>query len=424
MRWNRLLGWWWTLPSACAVAAIGACGAGSDAWEGTISDSAGVAVVANPETGLWQPGEGWTVREDLTIGQVEGDAGYLFGSIAGLCVSSTDDVLVVDRQAATVRVFDRDGVLIRTLGGPGSGPGELSNTLSGCYVGPGDTVAVPDLQLYRVSRYTLDGGVVGSVPFDIGAGIPIRWSMFQDGRLVAQMRFGLLDPSQLGMPDRLVAAMPGGALGDTVLELPASAVIELSSGPPRYTLLAPQPVWTLDHQAGIWVYGGGAYRLVRHDAAGSPTRIVIRAIDPLPVSETDRAVIAERIEATFPEPLITNVMGGVHLAPTFPFVFALAAGPEGTLWAQRVRAPSSVEAALREETDFGPRDAEVFLADVTLRLGAPDWDVFDAEGRYLGVVTLPDGVEAVQFSGDAIYGVWRDPMGVEYVKRLRIVPRP
>ena len=79
---------------------------------------------------------------------------------------------------------------------------------------------------------------------------------------------------------------------------------------------------------------------------------------------------------------------------------------------------------MREETDFGPRDAEVFLADVTLRLGAPDWDVFDAEGRYLGVVTLPDGVEAVQFSGDAIYGVWRDPMGVEYVKRLRIVPRP
>jgi len=423
MQWNRWSGWWWTLPSACAIATIGARGAGSDAWEGTVSDSAGVTVVANPETGVWQPGAGWTVREDLTIGQVEGDAGYLFGSIAGLCVSSAGDVLVVDRQAATVRVFDRDGVLIRTLGGPGSGPGELSNTLSGCYVGPGDTVVVPDLQLYRVTRYTLDGGVVGSVPFDIGAGIPIRWSMYQGGRLVAQMRFGLLDPSQLGMADRLVAAMPGGALGDTILELPASDVIEVSSGRPRYTLLAVQPVWALDHLGGVWVYGGDGYRLVRHDAAGSPTRIVTRPVDPLTVREADRAMIAERVQATFPAPLVANVLGGINVAQTFPFVFALAAGPEGTLWAQRVRAPSSVEAALREETDFGPRDAEVFLADVTLRVGAPEWDVFDAEGRHLGAVTLPEGFEALQFAGDAIYGVWRDPMQVEYVKRLRIVPR-
>lgn len=423
MRWNRLHGRRWMLPSACVVATIGACGAPADAWKGTVSDSAGVAVVANPETGLWPAGGGWVVREDLSIGQVEGEADYLFGSIAGLCVSAGGDVLVVDRQAATVRVFDRGGVLVRTLGGPGSGPGELSNTLSGCYVGPGDTVAVPDLQLYRVTRYTLDGAVVGSVPFDVGAGIPIRWSMLRDGALVAQMRFGLLDPSQLGTPDRLVAARSGGALGDRLLDLPPSDVIDVSSGRPRYTLLAVQPVWALDDRGGIWVYGGDGYRLVRYDAEGSPTRIVTRAVEPQPVRETDRAVIAERVQATFPASLVTNVLGGINVAPTFPVVFALAAGPEGTLWAQRVRAPSSVAEESREATDFGPRDAELFLADVTLRLGAPDWDVFDPEGRYLGVVRFPEGFEALAFAGDFTYGVWRDAMGVEYVKRLRVLPR-
>jgi hypothetical protein len=122
MRWNRVSGWLRMLPSACAAATIGACGAGSDVWEGTISDSAGVAVVTNPEAGLWQAGDGWVVREELAIGEVEGDPDYLFGSIAGVCVSSRGDVLVVDRQAATVRVFDPDGVLVGTLGGPGSGP--------------------------------------------------------------------------------------------------------------------------------------------------------------------------------------------------------------------------------------------------------------------------------------------------------------
>ena len=415
--WPR---WLWMPWGASFVLVTGACGGGAGGWGGVITDSAGVTVVANPEAGRWRTGEGWDVREELTIGRVDGDPGYLFGSIAGVCVGSTGEVIVVDRQAATARVFDREGLLVRTLGGPGSGPGELSNTLAGCWVGPGDTLAVPDLQRFRINRYTLDGMEVASVPFDAG-GIPIRWEVFPDGRLVAQMRFGLFDVAQLGFPDLLVAESPGGTLGDTVLALPPSAAAPRLSGQLRYTLLAPQPIWTLDHNGGVWVYDGGDYRLVRYDTAGSPATVVTRQLDPRAVNEIDRALIADRIEATFPGPFITNVLKGINFAPTFPFVFALSTGPDGTLWAQRYRAPSSMAAGARAEADFGPQDVEVFLADVALRLGAPEWDVFDAVGRYLGAVTLPEGFEAFAFVGDAIYGVWRDSMGVEYVKRLRIV---
>ena len=403
MHCKRLPGWLWILPGVCAMSGIGACG-GADAWSGTISDSAGVTIVTNPDAGLWQVGDGWVVREELTIGHVEGDPAYLFGSIAGICLSAAGEVLVVDRQAASVRVFDPNGLLVRTLGGPGSGPGELSSTLAGCHVGPGDTVAVPDLQLYRVTRYALNGVVAGSEPFDIGVGIPIRWSMLPNGRLVAQLRFGLLDPSQLGMPDALVAETPDGALDDTILGLPPSGVIGLPSGQPRYTLLAPQPIWTLSDDGSVWVYDGGDYRLVRYDASGSLTKIVTRTIEPRAVSDVDRVAITDGIERTFPAPLIANVLGGINFAPTYPFAFALAVGPEGTLWAQRFRAPSSMVQELREAMNFAPRDAELFLADVTLRVGAPDWDVFDADGRYLGVVALPERFEALQFAGDAILG--------------------
>ncbi len=114
-------------------------------------------------------------------------------------------------------------------------------------------------------------------------------------------------------------------------------------------------------------------------------------------------------------------MGGINFAPAFPFVFALEIGPESTLWAQRFRPPSTVPEAIRESINVGPENPEVFLADPSLRLGAPDWDVFDADGRYLGVVTLPEGFEAVAFAGDAIYGIWRDRMDIEYVKRVRVV---
>jgi hypothetical protein len=169
------------------------------------------------------------------------------------------------------------------------------------------------------------------------------------------------------------------------------------------------------------VYDGGAYRLTRYDAAGSPTTIVSRAVEPHAVGERDRALIAQAIEQTFPAPLIANVLGGVNVAAALPVVFSLATGPEGTLWAQRVRPPASIAAEGGDSLDIGPTDPELFLADVTLRLGSPNWDVFDAEGRYLGVVTFPERFDAVRFRGDAVYGMWRDTLGVEYVKRLRIV---
>jgi hypothetical protein len=53
--------------------------------------------------------------------------------------------------------------------------------------------------------------------------------------------------------------------------------------------------------------------------------------------------------------------------------------------------------------------------------GARDWDVFDADGRFLGVVTMPHLFSHKLFRGDKIYGIWRDELQVQYVVRLRIL---
>ncbi len=70
-------------------------------------------------------------------------------------------------------------------------------------------------------------------------------------------------------------------------------------------------------------------------------------------------------------------------------------------------------------TELSEEELESF--DVLQDLGAPEWDVFDAEGRYLGVVTMPDRFAPRLFRGDHIYGVWRDELDVQYVLRLKIV---
>jgi hypothetical protein len=58
-----------------------------------------------------------------------------------------------------------------------------------------------------------------------------------------------------------------------------------------------------------------------------------------------------------------------------------------------------------------------FIEDI----GAPDWDVLDGEGRYLGVVSMPDRFAPRMIVGRKIYGVWRDEFDVQYAVVLRIV---
>ena len=73
---------------------LGGCSDQESGWTGTISDSAGVTIVSNPDVGSWLPGEEWTVEEELRVGTIGGDADYAFGEVAGVAVDSQGRVLI------------------------------------------------------------------------------------------------------------------------------------------------------------------------------------------------------------------------------------------------------------------------------------------------------------------------------------------
>lgn len=52
--------------------------------------------------------------------------------------------------------------------------------------------------------------------------------------------------------------------------------------------------------------------------------------------------------------------------------------------------------------------------------GSPLWDVFEADGRYGGVVELPDRFTPFAIEDDRIYGVLRDDFDVQYVQVHRL----
>jgi hypothetical protein len=54
-------------------------------------------------------------------------------------------------------------------------------------------------------------------------------------------------------------------------------------------------------------------------------------------------------------------------------------------------------------------------------MGSPNWEVFDAEGRFLGVATMPHRFQPMRFEGDKIYGIQRDELDVQYIVVLNVV---
>ena len=136
-----------------AVAMVSAVAVGCSAdsrvaqeWAGTVYDSAGVTVVANPVAGLWTESTAWRLEEELRIGVVDGDPMRQFGSIAGLAVDDSGRIYVLDALAHEIRVFDADGRFASAFGQRGSGPGEL-NSPSAVLIGRGDTILVPDVPM-------------------------------------------------------------------------------------------------------------------------------------------------------------------------------------------------------------------------------------------------------------------------------------
>ncbi|MEJ2237297.1 MAG: hypothetical protein P8X82_03290, partial [Gemmatimonadales bacterium] len=92
------------LTAAVTALALAACG-GGDSWTGTVTDSAGVAIVENPATGMWSSSSQWSLEQELKIGSIEGDPEYQFGQVGFIAVDSRDRMFVIDAQAQEIRVF-------------------------------------------------------------------------------------------------------------------------------------------------------------------------------------------------------------------------------------------------------------------------------------------------------------------------------
>ncbi len=394
--------------------ALAACGGGESRWAGSVTDSAGVAVVTNPAEGVWEVAEGWTVEEEIRIGALEGSPEFQFGQIGGITVDSEGRIFVLDAQAQHIQVYAPDGSYERTIGKQGSGPGELKGAIF-VLMGPGDTLLVPDMQNQRVNRYAPDGSSLGSFRFSLEEGLPMQFRATPSGILAEQLRpLALPGQPTPEMIDAIVRIEPDGTVIDTLKTFESGETFKLGGAMPEIKIYSPEPVWELTDEMRLLFGVNDRYEIGVYGPDGTLERIVRKPFEAKPVADQDRQVVMDFMERTWkeagvPPEALSQLRNIVKFGDVFPAFSTIAAGPVGTIWVQHIQAASE----LSEE--------ELESYNLIEDAGAPDWDVFDSEGRLLGVISMPSRFAPRIFRGDKIYGVWRDELDVQYVVRLRIV---
>ncbi len=392
-------------------------------WVGTITTEGNVTTVVNESGSVW--GGTAMLVEEASIGVEAGADAYMLGRIPGLAASA-DRIYLIDSQVPALRVYDWNGGHVGDFGREGEGPGEYRSpqalgidgegriwlhdrrgvilvfsavgepvatiTIRGRRVGGGASMVVtPDGHGYVLGVIIPEapsagqasaGGVrIGMVPYDVEgvAGEQIDLPIFDDPAYLQAEGSGAL--RFVGVP-----FYPNGV---TALA-PSRAM--LSGYPDTYRFQLAQP--------------------------DNTTTVIERAWEPVAVDPGEAAAHHRGATSYLREIEPGWVWGEAEIPATKPAYTQLVPTISGEIWVVRTGRGAPIPGC--DEAAFAPNGNDT----------APCWneervvDAFDADGRYLGEVDIPDDflLEPLPFiRGDTVVTSTEDDAGTIMVKRYRLV---
>ncbi|MCJ7618344.1 MAG: 6-bladed beta-propeller [Desulfobacterales bacterium] len=126
-------------------------------WKGTIEEEDGVTIVKNPKEPMFQ-GSIFKLEEDLSIGQIEGTEEYSFAYIWDIIVDENENIYTINFTGSEtqIKVFDRLGKYVKTIGRMGQGPGEFTQAVH-LQITPNDELMVHDRDSHKLTFFSMDG---------------------------------------------------------------------------------------------------------------------------------------------------------------------------------------------------------------------------------------------------------------------------
>jgi hypothetical protein len=389
-----------------------------DPWVGTITTEGNVTTVVNESGSVWG-GKGRLV-EVSAIGVESGPDEYMLGFINSM-FANDERIVLLDEQADTVRVYDRDGEFLFDVGAKGQGPGEFANPMI-LTMDAANRVYVFDMGARRLSEFDANGEFVTSLQIaDFGC---CAWNMVpQPGGLLSipieelnretrESRYGVQPFSMEG------AAGEPLWVPDIEFERTTMRVDGRESGTP----FSPRLYWFPTPEGGIVAGATDRYRFEVVSPDGSKL-VVHHYAEPAPVDPAEWEWNREYRVAIYRQRVDGFDWDGAEMPRHHPAFTALSVAQTGEIWVGRTigskRIPDCDEHPLQDYAGELSID-RCFAAIFTI-------DVFGADGRFLGEVEIPDTMSpyALHIDGDTVIsGFNEDELGVVRVKTFRLeLPR-
>jgi hypothetical protein len=131
-------------------------------WRGKIEVINGIPFINNPKEPIDQ-GAVLSLENSLRIGKAAGKEEYMFQEIGAIEVDDADRIYIADWKEPHIKIFDKNGVYLKTLGRRGQGPGEFQR-INRLQIINHNKLSVFDGNLKRLSIFSLDGDFEKSIP--------------------------------------------------------------------------------------------------------------------------------------------------------------------------------------------------------------------------------------------------------------------
>lgn len=102
----------------------------------------------------------------LAIGEDGPDERYVFGSVSDAHFLADGSIAILDRLKCSALVYSSEGQFLRSIGGPGSGPGEMASPK--CMYTVGDSLVIVDREAGEALVFLQSGEYLGSLPAETG----------------------------------------------------------------------------------------------------------------------------------------------------------------------------------------------------------------------------------------------------------------
>jgi hypothetical protein len=408
-----------TMLLLVALQMVFACDRDRTTTEDTVArDSAGILIVENGGPTV-EGKDGWALsgRPTLQIGEGPG-ADQQFEWIVAAFHFGLGRIVVVDRRAPRLRVYDGSGALIAAAGREGSGPGEFRLLEFACRY-RSDSIGTydPGRGLFSVFDSNLDYIRAERMQADSLPTVTNPVACLADGSLL--VRGPVPGEIRLDMPDgrkrideRIFRFDVATGHADLVYQGPGSEVYSVQTArrvPAGWVPWFARSLVVGSYGNGYYLGLSDTYELQIHDGTGQLKRMVRRHGVERPVRESDvHRLQSEMLEGFDRTPYGSRVRQAI-LDPTAPSTMPAFGRPGAS--SRPVVLVDSREYLWVLEYHF-PQDRDQL------------WDVFDREGVFLGSVSMPSAFAPLEVDERWVLGVWTDTNDVQSLREYQIRTSP